>query len=51
MPNKSMIGKSTKYKCGGKVHKKNKGGAMKMSKCCAAAYLHEAANVQKGRKK
>lgn len=27
-----MIGKSTKYKCGGKVHKKNKGGKMKLSK-------------------
>ena len=32
MPNKSMIGKSTKYGCGGKVHKKNKGGKMKLTK-------------------
>jgi hypothetical protein len=59
MANKSMTPKSMGYKCGGKV-KHNTGGDVHMkrknfqkggSACCAASYLHEAANVQKGKGK
>jgi hypothetical protein len=32
MPNKSMTPKSSGYGCGGKVHKKNKGGKVKNKK-------------------
>lgn len=46
---KGSIGKSMKYKCGGKVKKYNKGGKAAME-CCAAAYLHEKAKMYKGGK-